>query len=167
MPRNVPKQELVACLACHFDASQCAFSVAYSPYTLIWSLSLLIWLNDGKRLSHQYSRLNFTIRALLTSASPPPCRPSSNPRNNSPKMAVRLLSPSPSTACLYSMQPAPMASLTLPQTFAPSANRRATSTPTCSSRSTRSATTRCASRASIEYSATDLRRVRLRGVQGR
>jgi hypothetical protein len=114
--------------------------------------------------------------SILTCAPPPsPCRSqpaaqTAMPPSASPKMAVRLPSSSRSTACLCSSSStrrAQVPPLTLPQTFAPSANRRATSIPTCSSKSIPSATTKCASRVWTASSATGPRPVPLRGARGR
>lgn len=76
-----------------------------------------------------------TCSSLLTSAPPPPCRSSQTARMALPrsvwrKTAVRLLSPTLSTSCLCSMPLVPTRPLTLRQTSARSASRRATSTPT-------------------------------------
>jgi hypothetical protein len=121
------------------------------------------------RSSKQASKLS-----ILTCAPPPsPCQSqpaaqTAMPPSASPKMAVRLPSSSRSTACLCSStRRAQVPPLTLPQTFAPSANRRATSIPTCSSKSIRSATTKCASRVWTASSATGPHHVPLRDARGR
>lgn len=79
----------------------------------------------------------------ISPPQPPPCRNRAAPTRRSSKMAVRL-SPKPFTACLCSKCLVPFLSLTMPQTRAPYAGRRASLTPICSSKSTQYATIRCA-----------------------
>jgi hypothetical protein len=140
-----------------------------------FSLPCLPCLPVGVSLVIANIRVSVCTRSssqATAASSNPQCRsspraPMALPRSASRRTAVRHLSPSRSMACLCSMRLAPMPPLTLPQTFAPSANRRATSIPICSSRSTQSATTRCASHAWTAFSATAPRPVRLRAAQER